>query len=138
MKTQLLDEVKKTFKPEFLNRVDDIIVFRPLTREDLAKIVDIEIADIMGRLKEQGVSIELSSEAKKFLIEKGFDPVYGARPLKRTIARFLEDPLAQEIIAGHFKDGSSILVDADADRLTFSASVSASTPHGQAPSSTGV
>ncbi|MBI3318243.1 MAG: AAA family ATPase, partial [Candidatus Omnitrophica bacterium] len=119
MKTQLLDEVRRVFKPEFINRVDDIIVFRPLTREDLHKIVELEIAEVKTRLQEQGVGIELTSGAKEFLIEKGFDPVYGARPLKRTIARFLEDPLAQEIIAGHFKEGSAVFVDAEKDRLSF-------------------
>jgi len=119
MKVQLLEEMKKAFKPEFLNRVDDIIVFRPLSREDLQKIVEFEIAQVQGRLKEQGVSIELTAAAKDFLIEKGFDPMYGARPLKRTISRFLEDSLAQEIISGHFKEGSSIMVDAEKDRLVF-------------------
>ncbi len=119
MKGQLMEEVKKAFKPEFLNRVDDVIVFRPLTREDLQKIVDIEMTEVFARVKEQGVTLELTPPAREFLIEKGFDLAYGARPLKRTIARFLEDPLAQEIIAGTFKEGSTILVEAQADRLTF-------------------
>jgi ATP-dependent Clp protease ATP-binding subunit ClpC len=119
MKTQLLEEVKKAFKPEFLNRVDDIIVFRPLSREDLQKIVEFELAEVQGRLKELGVRIELTPAAKEFLIEKGFDPVYGARPIKRTISRYLEDSLAQEIIAGHFKEGSALVVDAEKDRLVF-------------------
>ncbi|MBI3312054.1 MAG: ATP-dependent Clp protease ATP-binding subunit [Candidatus Omnitrophica bacterium] len=119
MKSQLLDEMKKAFKPEFLNRVDDIIVFRPLNREDLYKIVEIEMADVQQRLKEQGITIELSQPAKDFLIEKGFDPVYGARPLKRTIARHLEDALAQEIIAGHLKDGSTVVVEVEGDHLNF-------------------
>ncbi len=116
MKTQLLDEMKKVFKPEFLNRVDDTIVFRPLNREDLQKIVEIEIEEVQARVREQGIAIEISPVAKEFLIEKGFDPVYGARPLKRTIARYLEDTLAQEIIAGHLKEGSSILVDLDPEK----------------------
>ncbi|MDO8729638.1 MAG: AAA family ATPase, partial [Candidatus Omnitrophota bacterium] len=119
MKGQLLDEVKKAFKPEFLNRVDDIIVFRPLNREDLQKIVELELAEVQNRLKEQGMRLELTPAAKEFLIEKGFDPANGARPLKRTIARYLEDSLAQEIITGHFKEGSSIVADADKDHLVF-------------------
>ncbi len=119
MKVQLLEEVKKAFKPEFLNRVDDIIVFRPLSREDLQKIVEYELTEVQNRLKEQGVRLELTPAAKEFLIEKGFDPVYGARPLKRTIARYLEDSLAQEIISGHFKEGSVIVGDAEKDRLVF-------------------
>ena len=138
MKSQLLEEVKKAFKPEFLNRVDDIIVFRPLTRDDLNRIVDIEMNEVKNRLKEISVSIELSPSAKEYLIEKGFDPLYGARPLKRTIARLLEDSLAQEIIAGHFKEGSSIQVDVENDKLVFNPSpVPASSSRGQAPAAGG-
>ncbi|MFA6216909.1 MAG: ATP-dependent Clp protease ATP-binding subunit [Candidatus Omnitrophota bacterium] len=110
MKHKLLDEVKKTFKPEFLNRVDDTIVFRPLAKEDLVQIVDIEINQVALRLKDQKISLEVTREAKDFLIEKGFDPVFGARPLKRTIQRFLEDPLASEIIAKKLKEGSMVRV----------------------------
>ncbi|HDL10021.1 MAG TPA: ATP-dependent Clp protease ATP-binding subunit, partial [Candidatus Omnitrophica bacterium] len=110
MKERLLEEVKKTFKPEFLNRVDEIIVFKPLEKEHLAKIVDIEFSEVQKRVKEQGLDLELSPEAKEFLIEKGFDPVFGARPLKRTIQRFVEDPLAEEVIAGTFKPGDVVVV----------------------------
>ncbi len=138
MKTQLLEELRRAFKPEFLNRVDDTIVFRPLTREDLHKIVEIEMAEVCSRAQEQGVTMELTPAAKEFLIEKGFDPIYGARPLKRTIARFLEDSLAQEIIAGHFKEGSTILVDAEGDHLAFRPTAPAQSRRGQAPSSSGV
>jgi ATP-dependent Clp protease ATP-binding subunit ClpC len=110
MKQKLLDEVKKTFKPEFLNRVDDTIVFRPLIKEDLVQIVDIELKQVAARLQDQKISIEVTREAKDFLIEKGFDPVFGARPLKRTIQRFLEDPLASDIIAKKLKEGSTVRV----------------------------
>ncbi len=102
-KEKLLEQVKKTFKPEFLNRIDDIIVFHGLTKEDLYKIIEIELKEVKERLKEQGIDIELDKGAKDLLIEKGFDPVFGARPLKRTIQRFLEDPLAEEIIAKRFE-----------------------------------
>jgi len=119
MKDKLLEEVKHTFKPEFLNRIDDIIVFRPLQKEDLVNIVDIEIAHVAERLKEQNIKLEVSREAKDFIIEKGFDPVFGARPLKRTIQRFLEDPLAQEIIAKRYKEGSIINVTRKNDELLF-------------------
>jgi ATP-dependent Clp protease ATP-binding subunit ClpC len=119
MKDRLLDEVKKTFKPEFLNRVDDIIVFRSLTKDDLAKIVMLEIKDVESRLKEQDIKIELSKDAVDFLIDKGFDNNFGARPLKRTIQRFLEDPLAEEIIRGSFKKGGKVKVTAKADHLEF-------------------
>ena len=100
MKNMLMEEMKKTFKPEFLNRLDEVIVFRPLSRDDLGKIVDIEIGYVNQRLKEQHLQVELDQKAKDFLIEKGFDEVFGARPLKRVIQRFLEDPLAEDIIAG--------------------------------------
>ncbi|MEI8348576.1 MAG: ATP-dependent Clp protease ATP-binding subunit [Candidatus Omnitrophota bacterium] len=104
MKTLLMEEVKKAFKPEFLNRLDETIVFRPLGKEDLEQIVGIEIASVNSRLKEQGVEVVLTPEAKDFFVEKGFDPAFGARPLKRVIQRFLEDPLAEDIIRGEFSE----------------------------------
>jgi ATP-dependent Clp protease ATP-binding subunit ClpC len=119
MKDKLLEEVKHAFKPEFLNRIDDIIVFRQLIREDLAKIIDIEIDYVIGRLKEQKIYLEVSQEAKELLIEKGFDPVFGARPLKRTIQRFLEDSLANEIISKKYKEGSLIKVTRKNEELIF-------------------
>jgi len=119
MKSKLLEEVKRTFKPEFLNRIDDIIVFKPLVKEDLEQIVNIEIEHVADRLKEQEIGLEVTQEAKDFLIEKGFDPVFGARPLKRTIQRFLEDPLASEIIAKKYKAGSKVKVSRKRDELIF-------------------
>ncbi len=119
MKEKLLEEVKRTFKPEFLNRIDDIIVFRPLVKEDLQRIIDMEIGYVADRLKEQNMTLEVTQEAKDFLIEKGFDPVFGARPLKRTIQRFLEDILASEIISKRFKEGSRIKVLRRNDELVF-------------------
>ncbi len=121
MKERLLDEVKRTFKPEFLNRIDDIIVFRPLEKNDLYKIIDIEIAGVQERLSEQKIKIALDQEAKDFLIDKGFDPVFGARPLKRTIQRYLEDPLAEAIIAKRVKEESEVKVGRikDRDELSF-------------------
>jgi ATP-dependent Clp protease ATP-binding subunit ClpC len=122
MKERLLDEVKKTFKPEFLNRVDDIIVFRSLTKEDLEHIVELEVRDVESRLKDQGIKLDLTKESKDFLIEKGFSKDFGARPLKRTIQRFLEDPLAEEIIRGSYKKGGKVTVTVKADHLDFSIS----------------
>jgi ATP-dependent Clp protease ATP-binding subunit ClpC len=119
MKEKLLEEVKRTFKPEFLNRIDDIIVFRPLVKEDLERIVAIEIGYVAERLKEQNITLEATQEARDFIIEKGFDPVFGARPLKRTIQRFLEDPLAQEIISKKFKEGSHVRVLRKNEELIF-------------------
>jgi ATP-dependent Clp protease ATP-binding subunit ClpC len=119
MKDKLLEEVKHTFKPEFLNRIDDIIVFRSLNKEDLEKIIDIEVSFVAERIKDHGIKLEVAKEAKEFLIEKGFDPVFGARPLKRTIQRFLEDPLASEIISRKFKEGSTIKVGRKNGELNF-------------------
>ncbi|MDD5108116.1 MAG: ATP-dependent Clp protease ATP-binding subunit [Candidatus Omnitrophica bacterium] len=119
MKDKLLESVKHAFKPEFLNRVDDIIVFRQLVKEDLSAIIDIEIGYVIQRLKDQNLTLEVTREAKDLLIEKGFDPVFGARPLKRTIQRFLEDPLAGEIISKKYKEGSSIKVTRKNEELVF-------------------
>jgi len=119
MKSRLLEEVKKVFKPEFLNRIDDIIVFKSLTKDDLEHIVEIEVGELANRLKEKEIEITLDKSATELLIEKGFDPVFGARPLKRTIQRLLEDPLSEEIISGGRKAGSKIKVTRDKDILVF-------------------
>jgi ATP-dependent Clp protease ATP-binding subunit ClpC len=119
MKDKLLEEVKRTFKPEFLNRIDDIIVFRQLLKEDLQRIIEIEIGYVASRLEEQKIALEVTPEAKDFFVEKGFDPIFGARPLKRTIQRFLEDPLASEIISKKFKEGSKVKVLRKNDELIF-------------------
>ncbi|MFC1621454.1 ATP-dependent Clp protease ATP-binding subunit [Candidatus Omnitrophota bacterium] len=118
-KEKLLEQVNKTFKPEFLNRIDDIIVFHGLTKQDLYKIVEIELKEVKGRLKEQDIEIELDKLAKDILVEKGFDPIFGARPLKRTIQRQLEDPLAEEIIAKNFDRSKPIKVSAKNGKLIF-------------------
>jgi ATP-dependent Clp protease ATP-binding subunit ClpC len=119
MKERLLSEIKKVFKPEFLNRIDDTIVFKPLTKESLYKIIDIEIDAVRKRLQEKNISLDMPQEAIDFLIEKGFDPVYGARPLKRTIQRYIEDPMSEAIIAGTFKEGTKVTVRPDNDKLMF-------------------
>jgi ATP-dependent Clp protease ATP-binding subunit ClpC len=119
MKDKLLEAVKHAFKPEFLNRIDDIIVFKQLAREDLVKIIDIEIGYVIDRLKEQKIYLEVNQDAKDLLIEKGFDPVFGARPLKRTIQRYLEDSLANEIISKKYKEGSVIKVTRKNEELIF-------------------
>ncbi len=118
-KEQLLERVKKTFKPEFLNRIDDIIVCHSLTKEHLYKIVEIELKDVKSRLKEQDIDIELDKSAKDLLVEKGFDPVFGARPLKRTIQRFLEDPLAEEIISKRVEKDKPLKISAKNGNLVF-------------------
>ncbi|MBZ0165427.1 MAG: AAA family ATPase, partial [Candidatus Omnitrophica bacterium] len=119
MKDRLLETAKKTFKPEFLNRIDEIIVFKSLNRENLKKIVQLEIKGVLKRLQDKEIEVELSADAFELIIEKGFDPVYGARPLKRTIQRLLEDPLAEEIISGAFKEGSKVKADRKEEVLVF-------------------
>ena len=120
MKTRLLEEVKKTFKPEFINRVDDIVVFQKLTREDLVHIIDIEVDQLRKRLSERDIEIQLDQKAKDFLIDKGFDLMYGARPLRRTLQRYLEDPLAEEMISKRIKPNEIIHVSVkDDDHLIF-------------------
>jgi ATP-dependent Clp protease ATP-binding subunit ClpC len=119
MKHQLMDEVKRTFKPEFLNRIDEVIVFHPLSQEDLVKIVELEVANLRERLREQSIHVDLDASAKAFLVEKGFDPVYGARPLRRVIQRYLEDPLAEEVIARRVKPGTALKATRKGDTLEF-------------------
>ncbi|MCA9407058.1 MAG: ATP-dependent Clp protease ATP-binding subunit [Candidatus Omnitrophica bacterium] len=119
MKSRLLEEVKKNFKPEFLNRIDEIIVFKSLTKEDLEKIVTLEIKEVFRRLLEKEIHIEMDKDVVELLIEKGFDPVYGARPLKRTIQRLLEDPLAEAIISGNYKEGTRIKAQRKNDEVVF-------------------
>ncbi|MFH2137634.1 MAG: ATP-dependent Clp protease ATP-binding subunit [Candidatus Omnitrophota bacterium] len=121
MKSKLMDEVKKVFKPEFVNRVDDLIVFRPLTREELYDIIEIEMKEVQAQLSEQEINIKLEKDAKDLLISKGFDQVFGARPLKRTIQKYLENPLAEAIIEGKIDKSKVITISADknAEKLKF-------------------
>ncbi len=121
MKETVMEEVKKAFNPEFLNRIDDVIFFHALTKEDMKKILELMLNRVRAKLQVQGYMIQLTEEAKGFLLEKGFDPHYGARPLQRTIQRLIEDTLASEILAKRFSAPATIFVDFDADEkhLTF-------------------
>ena len=100
--------IKKAFTPEFLNRLDEQILFNPLTREDIEKIIDIELKELYERVSQAGFTLKLSKKMKKFVADAGFDPQYGARPLKRAIQRYIEDPLAEKIISGEVKPGETI------------------------------
>jgi ATP-dependent Clp protease ATP-binding subunit ClpB len=120
---QQVDEIlHRQFKPEFLNRIDETIIFHGLSKGDLAKIVDIQVALLTKRLAERKFSISLTDAAKNFLIEVGYDPAFGARPLKRAIQRYIQDQLALHILEGEFNEGDSIIVDAspDTQKLIFS------------------
>jgi ATP-dependent Clp protease ATP-binding subunit ClpC len=110
MKSMIDEAVKKVFSPEFLNRIDDFVIFHQLERESILKIVDISIEKLLSRLKLQNIHIEVSKSAKEFLADKGFDQNYGARPLRRAVQKYLEDPLSEEILKGVFKDSSNIVI----------------------------
>jgi ATP-dependent Clp protease ATP-binding subunit ClpC len=109
--------------PEFLNRLDDIIVFHPLNKEDIKQIVDIMLKDVLKRLKDKGMDVVISDAAKELMVEKGYNPMYGARPLRRSIQSLLEDPLAEKILEGALKGAKNIDVDREKDKdvLVFNA-----------------
>jgi len=113
------DALKQIFKPEFLNRIDEVIVFHMLTKEDLKKIVDIQLQYLAQRVGGQNLTVEFTDRARKQIMDEGFDPAYGARPLKRTIQQRIENPLAAELLAGKFVEGDTIKVNADTHRFTF-------------------
>ncbi|PYL75370.1 MAG: NDP-hexose 4-ketoreductase [Verrucomicrobia bacterium] len=119
MRDRLLEEAKKVFKPEFINRLDDIIVFHQLTKADLMQIVELEVAKVLRRVKAKEVHIELEQSAKEFLIEKGYDPQYGARPMRRAVERYLEDPFAEELLRGNVKGGDVVHVGVNNGKLVF-------------------
>ncbi|MCB0826179.1 MAG: ATP-dependent Clp protease ATP-binding subunit [Armatimonadetes bacterium] len=115
MKTKMLDEMKKSFRPEFLNRIDEIIVFQHLKREEILQIADLYLVRVNKQAKELGISIELSEAVKTMLVEKGYDPNLGARPLRRAVQRFIEDPLSEELLSTTFKEGDEIVAELDKD-----------------------
>jgi ATP-dependent Clp protease ATP-binding subunit ClpB len=114
-----VEQMRERFRPEFLNRIDEIVVFEPLSREQIGEIVDLQLERLRERLAERGITIELTPAAKEALAEAGWDPAYGARPLKRAIQRLVENPLALRLLEGDFADGDTIVVDADAGELVF-------------------
>jgi ATP-dependent Clp protease ATP-binding subunit ClpB len=119
MQGRVMDTMRTSFRPEFLNRIDEIIIFHPLQRQQLRQIVLLQIQHLVERLAERKMSLKLTDAAVDFLAEVGFDPVYGARPLKRAIQRELETQLAKGILRGEFNDGDTIFVDIENERLTF-------------------
>ncbi len=121
MKDKILGEARKAFKPEFLNRIDETIVFKPLDREDLLKIVELEVSKVEGRLEKQGIKLNLDKKSKEFLVDKGYDPKYGARPLRRAIQRYVEDPLSEFLLKTKKKEKEKLAVKSvfDKDAITF-------------------
>ncbi len=120
MKELIMDDAKKVFRPEFLNRLDDVIVFHSLDKEALMKILDLEVEKVVNRLEKKNIDLVLDKSALDFLVEKGHDPEYGARPMRRAVERFMEDPLAEEILRGKLIEGSPINVTAGKEKLVFS------------------
>ncbi len=131
MRDKILEETKRVFKPEFLNRLDDIIVFHTLTKPDLVRIVDLEMKKVIARIKLKDIHLTLDESAQEFLIEKGYDPTYGARPMRRAVERYLEDPMAEELLRGNIKPGDFLTVKRDGEKLVFAADQAAAQPVGE-------
>jgi len=111
MEKEVRKILESHFKPEFLNRIDEVIIFKPLSKETILKIVDLQIDLLRQRLADKKINLEIKNKAKELLAERGFDPVYGARPLKRVIQRDVQNPLAMKILAGEFKEGETVVID---------------------------
>jgi ATP-dependent Clp protease ATP-binding subunit ClpB len=121
MEKRVTEALRSQFRPEFLNRIDEIIIFQNLTAEQIVKIVDIQIERLSRRLADKNIELTLSADAKKFIADRGYDPVYGARPLKRAIQQYIENPLSMEILQGNINEGAQVNAEVDADKLRFEA-----------------
>jgi ATP-dependent Clp protease ATP-binding subunit ClpA len=119
LRTRLMSSLRETFRPEFLNRVDDIIVFNSLTREHLFEIVDIQLANVEKLLKDRHLRLEVTPAAKEAIVAEGYDPQYGARPMRRAIQRMIQDPLALKLLNGEFVEGDTVVVDKAVEGLRF-------------------
>ncbi len=122
-----MEALRQHFRPEFLNRVDEIIIFDRLNEEELKKIVEIQLRRLVRRLEKQKIVLALSDAAKALIAREGYDPIYGARPLKRAIQRDILDPLSLDLLEGKFGEGQTIQVDSDGERLTFEAAAATTT-----------
>ena len=119
IRASIEEALKKTFRPELLNRIDEIVIFEQLSREQVKQIVDLLIGEVRNRLEERGIGIEMSDDAKDWLAKEGYDPLYGARPLRRAVQRYVENPLSNRILAGEFKEGDLVQVEATPEGLTY-------------------
>ncbi len=118
-RNRVLAELRAHFRPEFLNRIDEIVIFKPLTLEEIKKIIDLQLKQLRDRLADRRITIELTDAAKEHIAREGYDPVYGARPLRRFLQRHVETPIARKIIAGEIRDGMHVVVDFKDGQLTF-------------------
>jgi ATP-dependent Clp protease ATP-binding subunit ClpB len=125
VRSMIMDTLKQTLRPEFLNRIDDVVIFRPLGREDLAAIVEIQVGHLLKRLSDRRIALELTPAAAELLAREGYDPTFGARPLKRTIQRMLQDPLALRLLNGEFADGDAVLAGVQGGEIVFTKKVEA-------------
>ena len=123
LKTSIQEALKQAFRPEFLNRIDEIIVFNPLTQNEVKEIVKLLSAEIQSRLSEHAIAFELTNKALEWLVKEGYDPVYGARPLRRALQRYIENPLAKKLLAGELTGGDTIIVDLKKNSLTFTKAI---------------
>ena len=121
MKSAVMGIVTQHFRPEFLNRVDDVVVFHPLSKDQIVGISKIQLQVLQRRLQETDICLELDAEAMELLVDVGYDPIYGARPLKRAIQRYIENPLAQELLSGRYKSGDKILMHREGNALVCAA-----------------
>jgi len=128
MKSKLLKELRQLFRPEFLNRIDEVVVFHELTRQNIQRIVDIQIERLNERLAEYHITLKCTEVGRELLVKEGFDPQFGARPLRRAIQRLVEDPLAEKMLENVFKEGDVILIDAQGDEIVFRAEEAAAEP----------
>ncbi|MDE3154413.1 MAG: AAA family ATPase, partial [Acidobacteriota bacterium] len=119
VRRQMMDALRLHFRPEFLNRIDEIIIFHPLAQEQLKAIVDIQLRGLMKRLADRKIQVDLTDAARALVVREGYDPAYGARPLKRTIQRRILDPLAMQVLEGTFTEGDRVQIDADGDAFRF-------------------
>ena len=117
MKSRIMGELKRVFRPELLNRIDEVIVFHKLTKEEITEIVDLLLVRLQNQMKEHGLALRLTDDAKELLVEQGYDPTMGARPLRRAIQRLIEDPLSDKLLSGDFSDGSTVTLDRDGEEM---------------------
>jgi ATP-dependent Clp protease ATP-binding subunit ClpC len=128
--------LKSAFRPEFLNRIDEIILFSPLTLKDMDRIVDLQMKEVASRLEEQGLSVELSEEAREWLAKTGFDPMFGARPLKRVLQKYVESELSVKLLSGEYKTGDKVLVGLNEEKTNLTFKKDGTVPVKKVPSRT--